>query len=102
MIRPEEINRLFEPFQRLGAERTNQGEGFGLGLCIIEAVASAQGAVLSTRALEAGGLSIQVDFPDGDGLGSEPVASSRTWAETGTLGTVEPTRSAPRSLSESR
>ena len=92
LVRPEEIHRLFEPFQRLGAERTNQGEGFGLGLCIVEAVTVAQGAVLSTRSREPGGLSIQVDFPEGDEVGCEPVTSGRTRTRPAdTLGTAEAT-----------
>ena len=74
-VPPEEIDRLFEPFQRLGAERTNQGEGFGLGLCIVEAVANSQGAILSTRAREPGGLSLQVDFPEGEDGDDESVAT---------------------------
>jgi signal transduction histidine kinase len=69
VVRPEEIDGLFEPFQRLGAERTNQGEGFGLGLCIVEAVARAQGARLSTRPRDPGGLTLRVEFPAGDDAG---------------------------------
>jgi len=92
LVRPEEIHRLFEPFQRLGAERTNRGEGFGLGLCIVEAVAAAQGAVLSARSRETGGLSVQVDFPDGDDVACELVASGRTRTRPAdSLGTAEPT-----------
>jgi signal transduction histidine kinase len=82
MVQPEEIGRLFEPFQRLGAERTNRGEGFGLGLCIVEAVAKAQDAVVATRARETGGLSLQVDFAGGDDGGWQPAASVRTRARS--------------------
>jgi signal transduction histidine kinase len=77
VIRPEDIDRLFEPFQRLGAERTNRGEGFGLGLCIVEAVAKVQDAVVSTRARETGGLSIQIEFAEGDDGEWQPAASVR-------------------------
>ena len=40
-IPPEEIGRLFQPFQRLGAERTGHNTGHGLGLSIVQAIAKA-------------------------------------------------------------
>jgi signal transduction histidine kinase len=63
VIKPGEVERLFEPFERLGAERTAAGEGFGLGLCIVGAVAAAHDATLHTVARPEGGLSIEVRFP---------------------------------------
>ncbi len=71
VVRPEDIDRLFEPFQRLGAERTSSGEGFGLGLCIVKAVAAVHGAPLATRTRPHGGLTFEVTFPTG-GPGSGP------------------------------
>ena len=55
-----DIDRLFQPFQR-AASRT--GDGHGLGLCIVAAIATAHGAVLTTHAPPQGGLRIQVSFP---------------------------------------
>jgi signal transduction histidine kinase len=66
-----EVDRLFEPFQRLGTERTGSGEGAGLGLCIVLAVALAHEAQLTTRARPQGGLSIEVSFAAADVV-SEP------------------------------
>jgi signal transduction histidine kinase len=63
VVSPEQIQRLYEPFERLGAERTARGEGFGLGLCIVRAVAAAHDATLHTVARPAGGLSTEVRFP---------------------------------------
>jgi signal transduction histidine kinase len=71
VIKPGEVERLFEPFERLGAERTAAGEGFGLGLCIVGAVAAAHGATLRTVARPAGGLSIEVRFPASGGGADE-------------------------------
>jgi signal transduction histidine kinase len=63
LIAPEEIPSLIRPFQRLGAERIAHGDGYGLGLSIVDAIATAHGAVLSVRAQAAGGLEVEVSFP---------------------------------------
>ncbi|MGH2903836.1 MAG: sensor histidine kinase [Solirubrobacteraceae bacterium] len=63
VIPPEELDRLQRPFQRLGATRTNQGDGHGLGLSIVHAIASTHGATVSTQAQPHGGLVVQVRFP---------------------------------------
>ena len=64
------MDRLFEPFQRLGTERIRQasgpggGHGLGLGLAIVHAIACAHGATLTAQARPEGGLDIKVSFPD--------------------------------------
>jgi signal transduction histidine kinase len=63
VVEADQIERLYEPFERLGAERTHAGEGFGLGLCIVRAVATAHGASLTTEARPHGGLHVEVRFP---------------------------------------
>jgi len=63
LIPDEEIDRLFEPFQRLGAERVRPNGGHGLGLAIVGAIALAHGAALNARARPGGGLDIEVSFP---------------------------------------
>jgi signal transduction histidine kinase len=63
IIPSAEVQRLFEPFQRLGADRIGGRSGFGLGLSIVKAIADAHDAQLSARALPDGGLKIQVRFP---------------------------------------
>jgi signal transduction histidine kinase len=63
VIPPAEVSGLFEPFRRLGTERTGNRNGTGLGLSIVDAIATAHDAVLRARALPAGGLEIRVHFP---------------------------------------
>ncbi len=63
VIPPSEIDRLFQPFQRLGAERIRHTGGYGLGLAIVRAIAGAHSATLTAHARPEGGLSIGVSFP---------------------------------------
>jgi signal transduction histidine kinase len=63
VIPPGEVERLFQPFQRLGGVRTANGDGYGLGLSIVRAIADAHGATLTARAQPEGGLDIEVTFP---------------------------------------
>lgn len=69
VIPPGEVERLFQPFQRLGSERIRHTDGRGLGLAIVRAIVSAHGATLIPRARPEGGLDIEVSFPD-TGTGS--------------------------------
>jgi signal transduction histidine kinase len=57
------VEDLFQPFRQLGTERTRRGEGHGLGLAIVRAIADAHGASLTARARPGGGLDIAVAFP---------------------------------------
>jgi len=57
-----EVDRLFQPFQRLGDQRVGQADGHGLGLTIVKAIATAHGANLTARPGPHGGLDIQVTF----------------------------------------
>jgi signal transduction histidine kinase len=67
VIPPAEVDRLFQPFQRLGNERVRrQGGhdgGLGLGLAIVRAIAVAHGAEITAHARPEGGLDIEVSFP---------------------------------------
>ena len=62
-VPPEQIQRLFQPFQRLNGARTQHAGGYGLGLSIVQAIATAHRAELITRARPEGGLAIEVSFP---------------------------------------
>jgi signal transduction histidine kinase len=76
VVPASEVDRLFQPFQRLGADRvrghgsghgpghgSGHGSGHGLGLAIVRAIADAHGASVTARAREGGGLDIAVAFP---------------------------------------
>jgi len=67
VIPAAEIDRLFQPFQRLGEERVRRqdghGGGLGLGLAIVRAIAVAHGAEITADARPEGGLDITVVFP---------------------------------------
>ena len=63
VIPPGEVDRLFQPFQRLGTERVGHAGGNGLGLAIVRAIAGVHGATLTANARPDGGLDIQVRFP---------------------------------------
>ncbi len=58
-----EVERLFQPFQRLDPRRVVDNQGHGLGLSIVRAIASAHGASITADAVPAGGLSVRVRFP---------------------------------------
>ncbi|MGD0441075.1 MAG: ATP-binding protein [Acidimicrobiales bacterium] len=63
VIPPTDIDRLFQPFQRLERRRTHHNDGQGLGLSIVRAIATAHGATVSAQPLAEGGVSIEVSFP---------------------------------------
>jgi signal transduction histidine kinase len=57
----DQIDRLLQPFQRLPEHRA--GDGFGLGLSIVAAIAKAHHADLTAQPAPGGGLHIEVSFP---------------------------------------
>jgi signal transduction histidine kinase len=63
VVPADEIPRLLQPFQRMGTNRAGHGEGFGLGLSIVAAIAGAHQARLSVRPRPGGGLTVHVRFP---------------------------------------
>jgi signal transduction histidine kinase len=69
LVPPEEVDRLFQPFQRLDHQRTGNADGHGLGLAIVSAIVRANHAVLTARSRAGGGLIIEVAF----------LCASETW-----------------------
>jgi signal transduction histidine kinase len=63
VVPADEIGRLFQPFQRLGTDRTRHGDGWGLGLSIVRAIAGAHDGTVVANARSTGGLEIDVRFP---------------------------------------
>ena len=59
----DRADELFEPFRRLNADRTGSGDGAGLGLSIVAAIARAHGGTVTLRPNPDGGLTARVDLP---------------------------------------
>ena len=68
LVPADEVDRLFQPFQRLGTQRLgtqrlSRPTGHGLGLAIVSAIVSVHGATLAANPRPAGGLDITISFP---------------------------------------
>jgi signal transduction histidine kinase len=63
VIPSAEVDRLFQPFQRLGPRPVRRDGGHGLGLSIVRAIATAHGATIAAQPRPGGGLAIDVTFP---------------------------------------
>ncbi len=63
-VPPDQLGRLFQPFQRMNPTRGASGtDGLGLGLAIVTAIAAAHGADLHAQPNPAGGLTVEIVFP---------------------------------------
>lgn len=72
----DQVDRLTEPFERLGADRTGSEESSGLGLSIVAAIVAAHGGGLDLRVRPEGGLRVTAALPSTAGSkGRERVAS---------------------------
>jgi signal transduction histidine kinase len=63
-IAAEDVDQLFVPFRRLGTDRAGHGQGLGLGLSIVKAIADAHNATISVNPKPDGGLRVEVEFPE--------------------------------------
>ena len=63
VIPATDLQRLFQPFQRLNGTRTKHHNGYGLGLSIVQAIAHAHDATLRAHSNGEGGLTIELTFP---------------------------------------
>jgi PAS domain S-box-containing protein len=84
-IAPENLGRLFEPFQRLGAEATRE-EGMGLGLALSKRLVDALGGSLTVTSLPGEGSTFRVELPQADpdaGEGSDWPAQTQVPAVAG-------------------
>ncbi len=65
VIPPDQLGRLFRPFQRLDPARGAGGDerGLGLGLAIVSAIAAAHGSELRAATRTGGGLAVTIAFP---------------------------------------
>jgi signal transduction histidine kinase len=60
-VPPDEVQRLFEPFQRL--RRVSDDGHSGLGLSIVRAIVAAHSAELNASSRPEGGLVVEIAFP---------------------------------------
>jgi signal transduction histidine kinase len=63
VIPADEVDRLFQPFHRLGPRPARRDGGHGLGLSIVRAIATAHAATITAQPRPTGGLTIEVTFP---------------------------------------
>ncbi|MCC5579589.1 HAMP domain-containing protein [Microtetraspora sp. AC03309] len=63
LVPPDAVERLFQPFQRLGTARTEHPDGLGLGLSIVHAIATAHDAAVTATPRPEGGLTVTLTFP---------------------------------------
>ena len=62
-IPAEAVPALFEPFRRLGADRTVNRGGAGLGLSIVRSITTAHGGTIRARPRTGGGLIVEISLP---------------------------------------
>jgi signal transduction histidine kinase len=60
-----EVDRLFEPFQRLASHRAAGSSSSGLGLAIVRSIVHAHGGAVTATPNSDGGLTVTVTFPAG-------------------------------------
>jgi signal transduction histidine kinase len=59
-----EVDRLFEPFQRLASDRTAGSRSTGLGLAIVRSIVRAHGGTVEAAPNADGGLTVTVTIPE--------------------------------------
>jgi signal transduction histidine kinase len=84
LIPAAQLERLFQPFQRLDSHPRTSADGVGLGLAVVEAIADAHGALVIARARAEGGLEVDVGFPATLDRGAAHRAAKCTAAANGT------------------
>jgi signal transduction histidine kinase len=65
-VSPADVERIFDPFQRLNDRASH--EGFGLGLTIVASIAAVHGGRATARARRDGGLTVVVTIPSAGSL----------------------------------
>jgi signal transduction histidine kinase len=62
-VPPAELDRLFEPFQRLASQRAAGARSTGLGLAIVRSIVDAHGGTVMAAPNAGGGLTVTVTLP---------------------------------------
>ena len=68
-LRPEDRERIFEPFYRADPSRSRDSGGAGLGLSIVNAVVVAHGGRVQVKETSGGGATFEVALPLASGPG---------------------------------
>jgi signal transduction histidine kinase len=71
-IPAQDLDRLFEPFQRLDTDRTTAAKSTGLGLALVTSIVRAHHGTLEAAPLAEGGLAVTVTLPTHDVSPTEP------------------------------
>ncbi len=66
-IRPEDLDKLFQPFRQLDTGLTRQHEGTGLGLAICKRLADRLGGTITVESAWGRGTTFRVTLPEGLG-----------------------------------
>jgi signal transduction histidine kinase len=96
-IPPGDVDRLFQPFQRLDSRRTRHKDGQGLGLSIVRAIATAHHATITADPLPGGGLSVSVGFPQPTGSSGSMASSTERCSHADGHDASQPGRTTPAS-----
>jgi PAS domain S-box-containing protein len=74
-LSPEHLERMFNPFDRLGAEQTAV-EGTGLGLVVVKALVETMGGTIEVASTEDAGSTFAVTFPLAETREPAPIAAA--------------------------
>jgi signal transduction histidine kinase len=74
-IPPEEVDRLFEPFQRLQSDRTAERKSSGLGLAIVRSIVRAHQGTVEATPMAGGGLQVIVTLSARETPSTAPAAT---------------------------
>ena len=75
-IRPEDMNRLFDKFERMDLERNSTIEGTGLGLAITQRLLNMMGGTIEVKSVYGEGSTFTATIPQGV-VSREPVGNFR-------------------------
>ena len=90
LVPPAELDRLFQPFQRLDRRRAHYKDGHGLGLSIVRAIATAHDAAITVRPIPDGGLRVTIIFPRSASATASPEHHSRSDRHSLKIGLAPP------------